>query len=333
MITLKELAEKCNVSIATVSNILNGKKNVSEETRARVLKITEKYGYKPNIMAKGLRASSIKTIGIITDDITSFGSPQMLDGVMDVCEKNGYKVICTNLRIYSNKDFEESLNSALDVMLSFKVDGIIYIAGYTKLVNYIPDNLGLPIVVAYAISQNPKIPSVSIDDKSAARELTQLLISKGHKKFGLLMGTKDNIHSHLRMEGVKEVFFENNLDFNEVIKIFGYWEYDSSYEACKKVLNKDNLPSAFFCFNDLMAAGLYKFLNEIGEIPGKDVAVVGFDDRPIAKCMIPPLTTMHIQEYEIGKKSCEILLKKLKGIEFDEINVKLPCLLIERKSI
>lgn len=333
MITLKELAIKCNVSIATISNILNGKSNVSDETKTRILKIIEESGYKPNLIAKGLRASSIKTIALIIDDVTSFGSPEMIDGIMDVCEKNGYKVICSNLRIYSNKKFDESLKSAIDLMLSFKVDGIVYIAGYTKLVNYLPSDLEIPIVVAYAISQNKKIPSVSIDDKNSAIQLTEKLIQKGHTDIGLIMGSEDNIHSKLRLEGVKEVLEKYNIDYNSIIIGYGNWEFDSSYEVCKKIFNSDNLPSAIFCFNDLMAAGVYKYLDEIGKKPGVDVAVVGFDDRPMAKCMIPPLTTMHIQEYEIGKRACEILFKKLEGIELDENNIKIPCLLKERKSI
>ena len=168
MVTLKELAEKSGVSIATVSNILNGKSNVSERTRARVLSIIEETGYTPNYMARGLRAASTRTIGVIADDISEFSTPKIINGIMEVLEENGYRTILANLRFYtkwerSNKtseDYKKAIKSAADEFTSIKTDGIIYVSGHARNISEIPDDLSLPVVVAYAFTSRAGTPFI-----------------------------------------------------------------------------------------------------------------------------------------------------------------------------
>ena len=132
MITLKELARRCTVSIATVSNILNGKSNVGEETKKRVLEVIKETGYKPNIMARGLRANKTKTIGLIVEDLTAFSSPWIVEGVMSYLEEKGYGTVLENLRMYTKhidtwenqNSFSKIVNSAIVQMISIKVDGV-----------------------------------------------------------------------------------------------------------------------------------------------------------------------------------------------------------------
>ena len=170
MITLKEIAAQSGVSIATVSNILNGKSNVSEATKQRVMQIVKETGYRPNYMARSLRSSKTNTIGVIIEDITNFSSPLQIDGITAALEYRGYKLILENLRYYTkyngvpNHSYVESVQSAIQEMLTIKVDGIVYVAGHTRNIDFLPSNLPIPLVVSYSGCNNPAYPYVVIDD-------------------------------------------------------------------------------------------------------------------------------------------------------------------------
>lgn len=345
MITLKEIAQRCEVSIATVSNILNGKSNVSEDTKNRVLQVIKETGYKPNYMARSLRATNSKTIGMIVDDITAFGSPKIIEGIMEICDVFGYRSIMSNLRIYSKwlnkefnqKDFNEQVNSAIQEMLALKVDGIIYVGAYSREINYLPTDLEIPIVIAYSFSQGNQIPSVFIEDVQSACEMTNHFVKKGHKNIAVITGAKDGIHSELRLQGYKKALKENNIEYDEKIVAEGKWDFASGYEACKKMnladLVKSKKVTGVFCFNDLMAAGTYTYLTENGIKPGEEISIGGFDNNDISECLYPTLTTMAIRIYDIGQKAALMLLNLIKGIEPEDKSVQIPCLLYERNSI
>lgn len=345
MITLKEIAQKCNVSIATVSNILNGKSNVSEETKNKVLKIIQETGYKPNYMARGLRATKSKTIGMIVDDITAFGSPKIIEGIMEICDLFGYRSIMTNLRVYSkwlysrpsHDEYVSIINSAIEEMISLKVDGIIFVGAYTRAIDFIPSDLEIPVVIAYSFSIDNSIPSVFIDDVQSAYEMTNYIIKQGHKKIAVITGEKDGLHTELRFQGFKKAMAEHSIEVDESLITSTSWDFAGGYKACKEMNLADKVKSkeitALFCFNDLIAAGAYTYFGENGVKPGKDISIGGFDNQDIAECLSPLLTTMAIEVYEIGRKSAIVLLNKLKGLEPEENNLQIPSLLIERESV
>lgn len=344
MITLRQLAEKCNVSIATVSNILNGKSNVSEETRKRVLEIVAQTGYKPNYLARGLRASKTKTIGVIVDELCAFSSPFLVEGITQKSEEEGYKVVIKNLCLYRNFDanrtntpeFLAKVTDAFDLMNAIKVDGIIYVAAFDRKIDFIPENLEVPVVVTYSETQsrNADLCTVGIDDYNAAFEMTDFLVKKGYKNISLITGIQGNLHTEHRLQGFKAALEKNSLSYNSDLVCDGNWNRADGYKACKN-LPEDSFKkgSAVFCFNDEMAAGVYDFISEKGLVPGIDIAVAGFDNQIFAQYMNPPLTTMEIPLIEIGRKSGEIILKKISGTETESKNYLIPCRLIDRKSV
>ncbi|MDE6995053.1 MAG: LacI family transcriptional regulator, partial [Lachnospiraceae bacterium] len=179
MITIKEIARECNVSPTTVSNILNGKPKVSQETKERVLETVNRLGYRPNYIAQGLRNQKTKMIGIIAEDIAQFTTPEIVEGIMSYCEENGYRSIVKNLRLYArwsdswyNKeaDYHAILEPAIRELTSIMVDGIIYIAGHARVIHCFPERFSTPAVMTYAFDSNPEIPSVGIDDQGSAYE-------------------------------------------------------------------------------------------------------------------------------------------------------------------
>ena len=340
MITLKEIAEKCSVSITTVSNILNGKSNVSEKTKQRVLEVVKETGYRPNYMARGLRASKTNSIGIIIDDLTEFSSTGIIDGIMSYFDEHKYKAILENLRFYSkwgtkwyhNKGYEDSVQQAIDEFVSIKVDGIIYVAGHARCISCIPENLEVPLVISYAFTEQPGISSVEFDDIQAACDMTTNLIKNGHKKIAVIAGSEKNIHTQRRLEGYKKALSENGLEDPKLLK-YANWDRTSGYEAAKELLAKSDC-TAIFCFNDLMAAGVYDYLNEKGLTPGKDISVAGFDNRTMSQFLNPALTTVEIPLVEIGRKSAELILKQIASPDdFETQQSFVECKIIERDSV
>ncbi len=340
MITLKEIAEKCSVSITTVSNILNGKSNVSEKTKERVLEVVKETGYRPNYMARGLRASRTNSIGIIIDDLTEFSSTGIIDGIMSYFDEHKYKAILENLRFYSkwgtkwyhNKGYEDSVQQAIDEFVSIKVDGIIYVAGHARCISCIPENLDIPLVISYAFTEQPGISSVEFDDVQAACAMTTKLIKNGHKKIAVIAGTEKNIHTMRRLEGYQKALKENGIEDCRCLKYAG-WDRESGYIAAKELL-ADSGCTAVFCFNDLMAAGVYDYLDEKGLVPGKDIAVAGFDNRTMSQFLKPTLTTVEIPLFDIGVKSAELILNQINSP--DDFKVQhsfVECKIIERESV
>lgn len=341
MVTLKEIAEKCSVSITTVSNILNGKSNVSQKTKERVLSVIKETGYRPNYMARGLRASKTNSVGIIIDDLTEFSSTGIIDGIMAYFEEHHYKAILENLRFYSkwgtkwyhNKGYEDSVQQAIDEFESIKVDGIIYVAGHARCISCIPDNLNVPLVIAYAFTEQPGISSVEFDDMKAACDMTTTLIKNGHKKIAVIAGTQTNIHTERRLEGFKKAMSENGLSVNDSDIKYGNWDSKSGYEIAKELL-KDSDYTAIFCFNDLMAAGVYDYLYETGLVPGKDISVAGYDNRTMSQYLKPALTTVEIPLVDIGRKAAELLLNQINNPDdFKPQQHFVQCGIIERKSV
>ena len=341
MVTLKEIAKECRVSPATVSNILNGKPKVSEETRQRVLDTVEKRGYRPNYIAQGLRNQKTKTIGIIAEDIAQFTTPEIVDGIMSRCEEKGYRAVVKNLRLYARwsdswYDNESSYHSILDPTLkeleSIRVDGIIYIAGHARVIHCFSEDFKTPAVMAYAFTDNRRVPSVAIDDKKSACEMIHYLISRGHRKIGVIGGRENNIHTQQRLQGYQKALFENRILFNPSWVRYADWEKEGAYQEARELLKED--VTAVFCMADRMAGGVYRCLDEIGLRAGRDIAVAGFDNHEIAEYFVPGLTTMALPLREIGNVSADYLLKQMEEAQ-EEIPEKIliPCTFTERESV
>ena len=180
MSTIREIAEKSNLSIATVSKVLNGKSGVSAETRRLILDVARELNYWPNLNARNLKAGHSRTIGIITEDLTVFNSPEIVDGIAAACDETGYHYILGNLRFFKRygngpKDLRETtelVHAAVDDMLSKQVDGIIYIGCHSHVVISLSEHAETRFVCAYCICKDEAVPSVIYNDEKAAYDLT-----------------------------------------------------------------------------------------------------------------------------------------------------------------
>jgi LacI family transcriptional regulator len=339
MSTIREISQKANVSIATVSKVLNGKRGVNQKTADRILSIARELNYRPNLSARQLKSGKSRTIGIITEDLTVFNSPEIVDGIAAACEESGYHYILGNLRFnkrYGNgpRDPKESNSLVCETvndMLSKQVDGIIYIGCHSHIVVSLSDECAPKFICAYCKSADKDVPSIMYDDKRAAYEVTELLIKKGHKNIGVLAGLADSMHAANRLLGYQEALYDNNMPYNPHLTVHGDWGRNSGFELAGQLIEAG--ATAIFAHNDEMASGIIDYCNLNGIVVGQDLALIGFDNREISQVTRPTLSTVSLPLFEIGQTAGRLMIKSLDG-ESDNNNniVELPCAIIERES-
>ncbi len=345
MITVKEIAKMCDVSPSTVSNILNGKNNMTAETKEKVLACIEATGYRPNYFAQGMRRQNNKTICIIAEEICQFSTPQIVESIMMYCEKNGYRTIFINLGMYNKWDnkgikvgsldlIEENTKPAFLEAQAIRADGVIYVAAHGRALDIVPENYDIPVIFAYGFSKDNKYKSIVIDDEESSKVLVEYLISMGHKKIGVVTGTKENYHTIERLKGFKSALKEHDIKYDPKNVINGDWKRESGYSAAEELLKKDI--TAIWCMNDVMALGVYDYLIENNIKIGEDISVIGFDDREIASFAYPKLTTSAIMLDDIGILSAKMIIKEIEDPSYRKERVattRVPCKFIERNSV
>lgn len=338
MATIKEISEKANVSIATVSKVMNGKGGVNENTRRMILDVARELNYRPNLNARNLKAGRSSTIGIITEDLTVFNAPEIVDGIAATCENAGYHYILGNLRFYKRygngpKNIDESnelVLSAVNDMLSKQVDGIIYIGCHSHVVVSLSQHSESKFVCAYCISGDPNIPSVIYDDEKAAYDVTELLLKYGDTRIGMITGPADSSHSSNRTRGHQRALFDCGIPYDPSLTLTGDWERDSGYALGAQLIKSG--ATAIFAQNDLMAMGVLDYCNANQINVGRDIRLIGFDNREMTSVCRPRLSTVEPPLFEIGQAAAKEMLNILSGGAPAQSIKKLDCTIIERES-
>ena len=340
MITIKEIARLTGVSTATVSNVLNGKSGAASEAKAlEIITIADTLHYMPNVHAKNLQQQRTKTIGIITEDLTVFNTPEIVDGIDAYCEENDYEIILTNMRLFKRygNDFTDTpthyelLDSILRNMFAKQVEGLIYIGYHCREIAYLPTQMRIPFVYAYCYPGKSSFPSVILDDERAAKDVTNLLILKGHRNIGVICGTASSYHTQARLKGFKAAMTEHGIKIKPGLIVYGDWERISGYNLASILF--DQGVSAIFSFNDTMASGVYEQAVERGMRIGKDISLFGFDNRSISQGYIPALSTVQIPLNEIGYRCAELIFDQIKHRKKRTKRICIPCTILERGSV
>lgn len=342
MITLKDIAKSCNVSVATVSNVLNEKKNVSEETRRRVMAVVNETGFQPNYIAQGLRKQKTQTVEIIAEDISLSSTSRMIESITEYCEEKKYKVTLQNMRLYARwgeswYKQEEIYHSVFDPILqSVKADGIIYLAGHGRIIKCFPEDFDIPAVIAFSYSDSVKVPSVVLDDVQGSYEMTKYLIGMGHKKIGLIGGRRDNLHTQDRILGYQKALHEEKILYDPELVRCGAWGRETGYIEMENLAGQG--VTAVFCMADTMAGGVCDFCRENGIEFGKDISVAGFNNQELSEYFNPRLSTVDRNLPVIGHRAARILIDKIENGNSKEedgtkIVVRCPCSLVIRNSV
>lgn len=340
MVTLHDIARKTGVSIGTVSNVLNNTGRVGADTRKRVLDTMAALNYVPNKMAKSLKTSQSNTLGVIAEDITSFDTPRIVDGINEYCEDHSYSITLYNLRIdnkvhdhfYLLEQYNDILTRNILALSSSRVDGLIYIGVYKRNTELLPliQDLKLPVMYVYCYNSK-EVPYVDYNDCQGARMATQYLIENGHKRIGVLCGPVDTTITNNQLAGYRAALEENGLPFRDEYIRYGNLEAVSGAYHAKRLLSLPEPPTAIFTMNDIMAYGVYQYAASAGLRIPEDLSVIGFGNLPYSSYAIPPLTSVALPLHEIGYTAASALLENREEVK--KGRYLLDCCLQERASV
>lgn len=329
--TIKDVAQSAGVSVATVSAVINKSRFVSDELIGKVLKAIDKLNYYPNRIARGLKTQKSLTVAYIIPDINNPIFARVARGVQDTMEEASYDV-----SLYNTDFSDKKLFRHLTTIVESRVSGIILSAWHNPKVKEaisLIQNLNIPLVIVHSPRNLDNVDSILIDDKKGAYEATCNLIEWGHKRI-VSLGVKNSTTSHLREKGYRKALLEKELPEkkNLILKADSF----SSEDAFRKTkeLYKSNLSfTAIFAHSDLLAIGAMEAtLERALKIP-EDISIIAFDDT-YASLTLPKLTTMHVPNYEMGKRAAEILLRRLSSALVTEppTHEEIVPTFIERKS-
>ena len=330
MVTIRDVAKAAGVSTATVSRALNEAELVTEATRRKVLEAIERLGYRPNAVARGLTTKKTKTIGLIVSDIMNPFYPEVARGVEDVTSTYGYSIILCNTDRNPKKEA-----AYINLLIEKRVEGIVFASlptDRTLLVNL--ERSGIPWVSAGNAIANMEQDCVVVDNVLGAYQAIQHLIGLGHKRIGHITGPLHEPVTQERIEGFRRAAANYGLDPDELPVIEADYRQVGGYAAALKMLALTPPVTAIFAGNDLMAIGALEAAHERGLKVPEDLAIVGFDDIPIAALHTIQLTTVAQPKAEIGSLAARMLLDKIERLSTGENHpnkvVLVPKLIVRR---
>lgn len=306
--TIKDIAKKADVSVSTVSRVLNNKPDVKEQTRDKIINIIKKYNYQPNDIARGLVLKETFSIGLIIPDISNPFFPEVARGVEDYGNEKSYSVVLSN----TDNNYEREQN-AIQFMLNKQIDGLIVSLSTENkdtLINLEKDNI--PVVQLDRNIPESKYPSVISNNRDSAYKAVIHLINKGYTKIAHITGNLSTLTGQERKKGYMNALKEKGLTIFSGYIREGNFNEESGYLAMQEIINmSNNRPQAVFIANDLMCLGAYQACKENGISIPEDIAIVGHDDVEFSKFIEPPLTTMAQKKYLLGKHACQKLLNMI----------------------
>ena len=331
MYTIKDVAKRAGVSVATVSRVLNGTETVREQTRRQVEEAIEALQYSPNGLGRNLRRLETKKILVVLSTISNQFHSRIVRGLEDRAVEHGYTVL-----IGTTRDRLETLLRYFEMIQTREVDGTIFMSTHfckPEETDFLKQEY--PIVCACEPMPDGRVPYVGIDDKQAARDAAEYLIACGHRRIGLICGgkqTKDTYgSSYLREKGFREVMEENGLPLPETDIFREGLTYNSGKRAARQMIDQKSLPEAVFACSDAAALGLIRELYTNGYAVPRDISVMGFDNTAMSEVFYPSVTTVSQPQYEIGRQAMDLLLARIEG-KGGERRLLLPHEIICRES-
>ncbi|MGX6980202.1 catabolite control protein A [Vagococcus elongatus] len=318
-ITIYDVAREANVSMATVSRVVNGNPNVKPITRKKVLEVIDRLDYRPNAVARGLASKKTTTVGVIIPDVSNIYFSSLARGIDDVATMYKYNIILTN----SDGDSEKEVN-VLNNLLAKQVDGVIFMG------HHITDQLRAefsrsrtPIVLAGSVDPDNQVGSVNIDYKGATREAVELLANNGHEKIAFVSGPLlDPINGKERLSGYKEALKDKGLKYSEGLIFESTFEYKQGVDLAERVLNSG--ATAALVVSDELAVGIANALQDNGLKIPDDFEIVTSNNSLLTEIVRPRLTSITQPLYDIGAVAMRLLTKLMNKEEIEEKVVILP---------
>jgi len=327
---MKDVAVHANVSISTVSYVMNGTGPVSADRRARILNAVRELDYIPNESARNLKRQSASTIGLVVPDLSNQFFSLLASGAAHAAAARDVLVV-----LCSSENTEEAESSNARLLRSQRVDGVVYLTGFhespTSLLEL--QSLG-PVVLVDERVPGADLPAVLAEGRLGARDVAAHVVALGHKRFTCIAGPSALWTAEQRLAGYREALALGGFDPDTMEVLVGDYRMESGFELAKKALNVPALtrPTALLCANDMMAIGALEYCRASGLNVPADVSVVGFDDVPMAPLLSPRLTTVRQPAREMGVHAAELLLDLIRGDAKPDSPKSFPVEVIVRES-
>lgn len=309
MKTIKDVAQEANVSISTVSRVLNNSGYTSEETRKKVIEAVEKLNFKRNMIAAAMIKKKTSTFGLIIPDIKNVFYADLTRAVEDTANKYGFNILLCNTDNDLSKEAEY-----IDLLIAKGVDGIIFSTPEVKdmnIKNVVDAHPELPVVILGSKLPNVHANEILVDNFEGAYLATTHLIDMGHKEIAFLTGGRDSSASIERHKGFRFAMSERGLEVNSHFVCFDKFYIESGYINALKLLTSKRKPTAIFAGSDAIAVGIYKAARELKLTIPDELSVIGFDDSQYAEILAPNLTTIHTPIGEMGERAIEVAVKMI----------------------
>jgi len=311
--TIKDIAKEAGYSVGTVSRVLNGSENVSEEAKKAVTEVVEKYQFQLNSNAKMLKQQSNQGIAIIIKGAHNMLFAALLEQIQALIEKHGY----ASMMFYIGEEDNE-VRVAQQVCKERRPLGILFLGTNREYFREDFHRIKVPCVMVTNTAEGlepENLSCVNTDDKAAAKTAVDYLFSLGHKNIGVLGGKIDISYTAFnRYMGVKESFAEHGISLNEERQfVSALFSISAGYTAMEKLLDKMPEVTAVFAMADVMAIGAIRAIHDRGLRVPEDISVIGFDGIDVGRYMVPRLTTIRQHREVIADRSVEILLSCIEG--------------------
>jgi DNA-binding LacI/PurR family transcriptional regulator len=328
--TLVDVALAAKVSIATASRAINGRRYVSDDTRAQVLRAAEQLKFRPSSLARGFRAQRSQIIGMVVPDISSPFYAAALRGAQHVLSRSGYTVLVCDTEEHPQRERE-----ALDLLMGQRVAGVILAPVGHELsdLKQIMTARSTALVAIDNRLEGHDLDTVLVDNVGGSIALTSHLIAHGHKRIGHLAGMLSETSGADRLVGYRMALESAGLPFRDDLVVEGDWTEAGGHAQCLQLLDLDDPPTALMIASSLMAVGALLALRDRDIAVPDRMAVACFDDTPWAPLIEPALTTLDRQDYALGATAAELILKQL-GNDSSEAGTEhlLPMAVVPRRS-
>ncbi|MBH0168978.1 MAG: LacI family DNA-binding transcriptional regulator [Bacillota bacterium] len=321
MVTIRDVAKKSGVSVATVSRVLNANGYVHEDTRKKVMAAVDELKYSPNEVARSLYKKKSKLVGLLLPDITNPFFPQLARGVEDEMQKGGYRILFGN----SDENAEKELDY-LNTFIQNNVVGIISATNNKAKNNY--RDLSIPVVFLDRTSTD--YPSVYADGKEGGRIAAEEIVKRGSKRITILKGPAHIQPAQDRFQGALEVLSQSNIDFH--VMSTTSFAFEDAEKWAKELFATYPDTDGVLASNDIVATAVLHEALRLGKSIPEELQIIGFDDIPQSSLLFPSLSTIRQPAYEMGKEAAQLLVKIINQEKIHQQQVQLPVTFIDRNT-
>ena len=328
MVTIKDVARRAGVSVATVSRVLNKSGPVSPEAASRIHEAADALHYVPHGGARSLITSKTSTIGVLLPDLYGGFFSEMIRGIDQTAQQHGY-----HLLLSGSHNRRAEMEAAMRAMRG-RTDGLIAMSPHfdaATLVQNLPPSL--PVILLSCEAGGAQYQVIAIDNAGGAEAMVKHLLALGHRRIAMVKGEEGHFDTDERLQGYRTALQAAGIAPDPAYEVQGDFSEASGSRAVKELLALPVPPTAIFCANDSMAIGGLHAVHDAGLRVPADITVVGFDDIPLANYLSPPLSSVHVPIFEMGERAATRLIAALKGEPVSERrHERLPTQLVVRSS-